>query len=261
MVARSMEIKRTKTGEKRVRRKLATVLAADVANYSAMVAASEEETIRALQIARRTFSRFITNHNGRIANTAGDSILAVFESPVEAVRCAVEVQLALQDKKGTTKQSKIPPVRFRIGVHLGDILLDGYDVLGDAVNIAARLEAASQPGKVCMSATIRDQIGNRFDDYAIRDLGEKSLKNIPNPIRVYELLSEKSTSPIERRRDLHFRRIMVMIAAVFIVIGAVGLGIMAAQSLKVALMAQTYVSDTIKAEENPSASETYNGDN
>lgn len=227
--------RKPKSSGGRVRRKLATVLAADVASYSSMVAESEEATIRALKAARQVFDLRIEDNGGRIANTAGDSVVAVFDSPVSAVRCAIEVQTMLASK-GYSKRSgkgdrREPNVRFRIGIHLGDVLLDGQDVLGDAVNLAARLESIATPGAICISSIIREQIGNRFDDYPMSSLGEQNLKNIPQPVTVYELLSSRGTSI--RKNDEATRRMrfaLVLGVALFIVTGAVGLGIMSAKS-------------------------------
>src|SRR5690625_4063978 len=218
-------------GEARVRRRLATVLAADVADYSALVARNEEATIRALKDARKVFDGRIEEYNGRIANTAGDSVIAVFSSPVSAVRCASEVQEALS--LASQRRGEGARVRFRIGVHLGDVLLDGKDVLGDAVNMAARLESVATPGAVSISTVIKEQIGTRFASYPMADLGERHLKNMPHPVRVYELLSPRGSAQAAggSASEKRLRFIILLICALFIMSGTAGLGIMAAKSL------------------------------
>lgn len=228
--------KKTKSSSKRVRRKLATVLAADVASFSAMVSESEEATIRALRSARRIFDQRIEEHNGRIANTAGDSVIAVFDSPVEAARCAVEVQTLLSSKTHSSRMknsnSRESRVQFRIGLHLGDVLLNGKDVLGDAVNIAARLEAVSSPGAVCFTTIMKEQIGNRMPDHQITYVGEKELKNIPTPVSVYEMLSPHAKRVEKESKKTKDRRFaIILLCAIFIISGAAGLGIMSARSL------------------------------
>src|SRR5215467_12525686 len=140
-------------------RKVATILSADVASYSRLMAEDEEGTLRIFRSHRDVFEQLVTLHRGRVFNTAGDAILAEFTSAVEAVRCATEIQAALR-----TRNDQLPAQRqvaFRIGVNLGDVMVQGDDLLGDGVNVAARLQAAAEPGGVCLSGSVYDQIRNK----------------------------------------------------------------------------------------------------
>ena len=165
-------------------RKLATILSADVAEYSRLMAEDEEQTLRIFRGHREIFESLVAMHRGRIFNTAGDAILAEFPSAVEAVRCATEIQTALH-----TRNDQIPSerqVRFRIGVNLGDVMVQGSDLLGDGVNVAARLQSAAEPGGICISGSVYDQIRNKLS-LSFRSLGERSFKNIPQPIRTFSI--------------------------------------------------------------------------
>ena len=167
-----------------VERKLATILSADVAEYSRLMAESEEETVRIFRGHKALFESIINIHRGRIFNTAGDAILAEFSSAVEAVRSATEIQAALR-----TRNDNLPPsrqVRFRIGINLGDVMLQGGDLLGDGVNVAARIQAAAEPGGICISGSVYDQIRNKLS-LSFHSLGEKTYKNIAHQIRTYSI--------------------------------------------------------------------------
>src|SRR5271167_266852 len=140
-------------------RKLATILSADVAEFSRLMGEDEEQTLKTFRGHKQIFESLVTMHRGRIFNTAGDAILAEFSSAVEAVRCATDVQSALR-----TRNDQLPPtrqVRFRIGINLGDVMIQGQDLLGDGVNVAARLQTAAEPGGVCISGSVHDQIRNK----------------------------------------------------------------------------------------------------
>ena len=135
--------------EHKVERRLAAIFAADVAGYSRLMSQDEVGTLRTLTAHREIMDRLIAEHGGRIANTAGDSVLAEFPSAVDAVRCAVQVQEALASSKpGCVRGARL---QFRIGVHVGDVMIRGGDLLGDGVNIAARLEGIADPGGICIS--------------------------------------------------------------------------------------------------------------
>jgi adenylate cyclase len=169
------------TGE-RVQRRLAAILAADVAGYSRLMGADEVWTLRELTQRRATLDSLIASHRGRIANTAGDSVLAEFGSAVDAVQCVVQAQTAL-----ALANAGAPPDRhisFRIGVHVGDVMIKGDDLFGDGVNIAARLEGIAEPGGICMSddayRQVRGKVETGFDD-----LGVQTLKNIAEPMRTW----------------------------------------------------------------------------
>lgn len=165
-------------------RKLATILSADVAGYSRLMAEDEEQTLQTFQSYTEVFRSIVELHRGRVFNTAGDALLAEFGSAVEAVRCATEIQTALR-----TRNDHLPParqVKFRIGVNLGDVMVHGTDLLGDGVNVAARLQAAAEPGGVCISGSVYDQIQSKLS-LSFKSLGEQSFKNIPQPVRTFSI--------------------------------------------------------------------------
>jgi class 3 adenylate cyclase len=165
-------------------RKLTTILSADVAQYSRLMAEDEEQTLKTFRAHKQIFESLVALHRGRIFNTAGDAILAEFTSAVEAVRCATEIQAALR-----TRNDQLPPSRrvtFRIGINLGDVLVQGADLLGDGVNVAARLQSGAEPGGICISGSIYDQIRNKLS-LNFKSHGEQRYKNIPQPVRCYSV--------------------------------------------------------------------------
>jgi TolB-like protein/Flp pilus assembly protein TadD len=169
-------------------RRLAAIFAADVVGYSRLMGADEEGTHERLKAHRRELvDPKISEHSGRIVKTTGDGMLVEFASVVDAVRCAAEVQRAMIDREAGVPEDR--RIRFRIGLNLGDIIAEGGDIFGDGVNVAARLEALSDPGGLCISRTVRDHIRDKLG-YAFEDLGEQSVKNIARPVRVYALRSE-----------------------------------------------------------------------
>ena len=169
-------------------RRLAAILAADVAGYSRLMGADEEGTHERLKTHRRELvDPKIGEHSGRIVKTTGDGILAEFPSVVDAVRCAAELQRAMIDREAGTPEDR--RIRFRIGINLGDIIVEDDDIFGDGVNVAARLEALAEPGGLCISRMVRDQIRDKLP-FAFEDLGERSIKNIARPVRVYALRQE-----------------------------------------------------------------------
>jgi class 3 adenylate cyclase len=171
-----------------IERKLATILSADVAEFSRLMSEDEEQTLRAFRGHKKIFEALVATHHGRVFNTAGDAILAEFASAVEAVRCATDVQSALR-----TRNDKFPPnrqVRFRIGVNLGDVMIQGQDLLGDGVNLAARLQTAAEPGGICISGSVHDQIRNKLS-LAFHSLGERNYKNIPQPVRTFSIVESE----------------------------------------------------------------------
>jgi len=164
-------------------RRLAAILAADVAGYSRLMGADEEGTHERLKAhLAELVDPKIREHHGRIVKTTGDGVLAEFASVVDAVRCAGEIQRAMADRDLDLAEER--RLRFRIGVNLGDVIADGDDIYGDGVNIAARLEGLAAPGGVCVSGTVRDHIGDRLP-YVFEDRGEQSVKNIARSVRVY----------------------------------------------------------------------------
>src|SRR5271170_4928745 len=182
------------------KRKLTAILHADVVGFSRLMGEDEAGTHRALGELRRAVDPLITAHGGRIVGTAGDSLLADFSSVVDALNCAVEMQRASR-----AVNDPIPPDRrleLRIGVNLGDVIVDGDDIFGDGVNIAARLEALAQPGTVCISQTVYDHVRNKLNlDY--RPLGTHRVKNIAEPVRAYAV-GTGSASPRPRSRRFPF---------------------------------------------------------
>jgi class 3 adenylate cyclase len=165
-------------------RKLATILSADVAEYSRLMAEDEEQTLLVFRGHAEIFQSLVALHRGRIFNTAGDAILAEFGSVVEAVRCATEIQAALHTRNETLAPQR--QVRFRIGVNLGDVMVQGADLLGDGVNVAARLQGAAEPGGICLSGSVYDQVRNKLS-LSFESLGEKAFKNIPQPVRTFRV--------------------------------------------------------------------------
>src|SRR5215472_16731718 len=169
-------------------RRLAAILAADVAGYSRLMGADEEDTHERLKAHHRELiGAKIGEHSGRVVKTTGDGMLAEFPSVVDAVRCAAEVQRAMIDREAGMPEDH--RIRFRVGINLGDVIVDGDDIFGDGVNVAARLEALAEPGGICISRTVRDHIRDKLA-YAFEDLGEQSVKNIARPVRVYALCPE-----------------------------------------------------------------------
>ena len=165
-----------------MKRKIAAIFAADIAGYSRLIAEDEEETLRRLGSYRQVTDDFIAKCGGRIFNTAGDAVLAEFPSAVEAVRCAIDIQESLR-----TRNMAYPPSRqmaFRIGITIGDVVERDGDLLGDGVNIAARLEGLAEVGGICVSRAVHEQVANKLS-VQFADIGEQEVKNIPNPVHAY----------------------------------------------------------------------------
>jgi len=174
-------------------RRLAAILAADVAGYSRLMGADEEGTLERLKALRRELVDPKTAaHHGRIVKTTGDGLLVEFASVVDAVRCAVEIQRAIIDRDADLPEEQ--QIKFRVGINLGDVIVDGDDIFGDGVNVAARLEALAEPGGVCISRVVRDQIRDKLP-YVFEDLGEQTVKNIARPVRVYRLRDAAAKGP------------------------------------------------------------------
>lgn len=186
----------TGTSPTPIKRRLTAILAADAVGYSRQMSENEEGTLQVLAAQRAIIDRLIVAHEGRIFTTAGDSVLAEFASSVEAVRCAVEIQEALQTRNESAPESQ--RLEFRIGINLGDVMVDGADILGDGVNVAARLESIADPGGICISSSVHNQILGKLS-LGFVDLGEKALKNIARPIRVYRFDRSGAKSAADRR--------------------------------------------------------------
>jgi len=166
-------------------RRLAAILAADVAGYSRLMGADEEGTHERLKAhLGELVNPKLEDHRGRIVKNTGDGLLAEFRSVVDAVRCAVEVQRGMAEREPDVPEDR--RIRFRIGVNLGDVIVEQHDIFGDGVNVAARLEALAEPGGICISRVVRDQIRDKLS-YPFGDRGEQSVKNMARPVRVYAL--------------------------------------------------------------------------
>jgi adenylate cyclase len=179
--------------EDRVDRRLAAILASDVAGYSRLMGADEEGTLHQLKAHRKELiDPKITEHRGRIVKTTGDGMLVEFVSVVDAVRCAVEVQRGMVERN-----LSVPPesrIQFRIGINIGDIIIDGDDIFGDGVNVAARLEALADPGGIMVSGVVHDQVRDKLA-FGFEDLGEQMVKNIAHPVGVHRIKLAEPLSP------------------------------------------------------------------
>jgi adenylate cyclase len=164
-------------------RRLAAILAADVAGYSRLMGLDEEGTHERLKAhLGELVEPKIKEHRGRTVKNTGDGLLAEFASVVDAVRCAAEIQRGMIDREPEVPEER--RIRFRIGINLGDVIVEEHDIFGDGVNVAARLEALAEPGGICVSRVVRDQVRDRLG-FAFADLGAQSVKNIARPVRVY----------------------------------------------------------------------------
>src|SRR2546422_1366704 len=168
-------------------RKLTALLSADVKGYSRLMGEDEEATIRTLTAYRQLMAILIAQHRGRVVDSPGDNLLAEFASAVDAVRGAVEIQRELR-----VRNAELPPERrmeFRIGINVGDVVVEGERLYGDGVNIAARLESLAEPGGLCIAGTVYDQVENKLS-LTYEYLGEQTVKNIAKPVRVWRALLE-----------------------------------------------------------------------
>ncbi|HEY0219851.1 MAG TPA: adenylate/guanylate cyclase domain-containing protein, partial [Afipia sp.] len=203
-----------------MKRKIAAILAADVAGYSRLVAEDEEETLRRLAVYRGVFEDFITRANGRVFNTAGDGFLAEFPSAVDAVRCAIDVQESIRNRN-----SAYPPSRqmaFRMGLTIGDVVDRDGDLLGDGVNIAARLQTLAEPGRICISKSVYDAVATKLSVH-FTDLGAQKVKNIPNPVHVFSVATGEPPTP-PKAAPMGRRFAFGSLPYTIIVVLAVGLG-------------------------------------
>jgi len=166
-------------------RRIAAILAADVAGYSRLIGIDEEGTLARLKAHRRELvDPEIAEHRGRIVKTTGDGLLVEFASAVDAVRCAVAVQRSMAATDAGPPEQRL---QYRVGINVGDVLADGDDILGDSVNIAARLEGIAEPGGICLSAAAYEQVRGKLE-LAVTDMGEQDLKNIARPLRTYRVV-------------------------------------------------------------------------
>jgi adenylate cyclase len=177
-----------------VKRKLTTILSADVKGYSRLMGEDEELTLRTLNSHKEMMSSLIQQHRGRVVGTAGDNVLAEFASVVDAVQCAVEIQQMLRAKNAVLPETR--RMEFRIGINLGDVIEEGDSIYGDGVNIAARLESMAEAGGICISGSAFEQIENKLP-LKYEYLGEHQVKNISKPVRVYKAQIEPEATPIQ----------------------------------------------------------------
>ena len=184
----------------KVKRRLTTLLCADVQGYSRLMEADEAGTLATLRRYRDAMATLIERHDGRIVNTWGDAIIAEFPSVVEAVQCAVETQQEISGYNGGLPEPQ--RMRFRIGIHLGDVMVEGDDVYGDGVNIAARLQELADPGGILISGPVYDQVRNKLS-IGFDCLGQQHLKNVVNPVTGYRVLQVGApTRPRAPRPDV-----------------------------------------------------------
>jgi class 3 adenylate cyclase/TolB-like protein len=202
------------------KRKLATILSADVKAFSRLMEADEEATLRTLKTYRVAIDALISRHDGRVVGTAGDSVLAEFVSPVEAARCAAEIQDEL-----ARRNAALPPDRrleFRIGINLGDVIVEGTDLFGNGVNIAARLQALADPGGIIISGGIYDQIKTTLA-FGYEFLGAQKVKNIAEPVRVYRVHRDPAAALASRTAQRRRRWVLNAAVTALILAGALGI--------------------------------------
>ncbi|TIU00412.1 MAG: adenylate/guanylate cyclase domain-containing protein [Mesorhizobium sp.] len=177
--------------ESRTMRRLAAILAADVVGYSRLMGIDEEGTLAALKAHRKeVIDPLIAQHQGRVFKTTGDGLLIEFASIVDAVRCAIVIQQGIENRNANVDESR--RIRFRVGINVGDVIVEGDDIFGDGVNVAARLQTLAEPGRICVSATVREHVVEKLP-IGFADLGEHSVKNIARPVHVYRI--ETRTEP------------------------------------------------------------------
>jgi adenylate cyclase len=200
-------------------RKLTAILCADVHGYSRLMGRDEEATFQTLASHRRVIDALIAQHHGRFVNSAGDSVLAEFASVVNAVQCGIEIQAALKADNERLPENR--RMEFRIGINLGDVIVDGGQIYGDGVNVAARLESLADPGGICISDTVHAQIRNKLA-LSYQDLGEQRIKNIAEPVRVFRVLLESQRQLVEQqRRNKLIRRGAFAVTAAAIAVATV----------------------------------------
>lgn len=184
---------------KKLKRRLTTILCADVAGYARMMERDEARTLATLRRYRDAMATLIERHEGRIVNTWGDAIIAEFASVVEAVQCAVETQQEVSSYNGALPSGQ--QMRFRIGLNLGDVMEEGDDVYGDGVNVAARLQELAEPGGILVSGPVYDQVHNKLS-IGFESLGTQSMKNLTNPVVSYRVIQGDAVRrPLESRPD------------------------------------------------------------
>jgi len=207
------------------KRKLTTILASDVEGYSRLMSQDEEATLATLKDYRSVIFRLIDRHEGRVFNTGGDSVLAEFASAVEAVRCAISIQEELRVRNAQLDQGR--QLRFRIGINVGDVLIDGDDLFGDGVNVAARLESVAPAGGICISDSVFDQVKNKLS-MGFEDIGLQQVKNIAEPVHAYKLVPTPvavlAVAPSGTARPSPRRRAVAVALSALALVAAVAVG-------------------------------------
>src|SRR5215469_1498633 len=197
-------------------RKLTAILCADVYGYSRLMGEDEEATLQTLSAYRKILDSLIEKHRGRFVNSAGDSVLAEFTSVVEAVNCAVEIQNALRaENAGLAAERRMA---FRIGVNSGDVIVEGEQIYGDGVNVAARLESLPDAGGICISGTVYEQVGDKLA-LSYEDRGEQTVKNIARPVHVWRIVPGGTRASVPRVPGKYLRRSLFSLTGVAIVVG------------------------------------------
>jgi adenylate cyclase len=181
-----------------VQRKLIAILGADVKGYSRLMGEDEEETVRTITDYRGIMGTLIQKHRGRVVDSPGDNLLAEFGSVIDAARCAVEIQQELGSRNAELPEDR--KMEFRIGVNLGDVIVEGERIYGDGVNIAARIEGLAKGGGICVSGTVYDQIENKLA-LQYESLGEHTVKNIKKPVRVYRVPTQTDAANSDTTRE------------------------------------------------------------
>jgi adenylate cyclase len=199
-----------------VERKLTAIVCADVHGYSRLMGVDEEATLATLNTYRQVIDSLIVQHHGRFFGSAGDSVIAEFPSVVEAARCAVDIQASLQAKNADLSPER--RMEFRIGINLGDVIVQGDQLYGDGVNVAARLESLAEPGGIVISASVHEQIRNKLG-LSYTDLGPQRVKNIAQPVRAFRMTATSASD--KRPRIKHLRIAGILVATLIIISAAV----------------------------------------
>src|ERR1051325_2790552 len=211
----------TRPRPERLERKLAAILHADVQGYSRLLGEDEATTLRTVASHLGMMRTLVEQHGGRAVGSRGDSLLAEFPSVVDAVQCAVEMQHELQQRNAPVPAGQ--RVEFRIGINLGEVVVEGEEIYGEGVNIAVRLEGLAAAGGICLSEVVYQQLKNKLA-LTYEDLGTQTLKNIAEPVRVYRIAEPRSAPPWMQTADkksLAYKRRAVLAAVVMLVVGIV----------------------------------------
>ena len=201
------------------RRKLTSIFSADAVAYSRLMGDDEAATVRTLTSYRNVIFSLIKQHNGIVIDSPGDNLLAEFVSVVDAVQCAVAVQKEIKSRNDELPENR--KMRFRIGINLGDVIQEEERIYGDGVNIAARLEGLSEPGGICISGTSYDQVKNKLN-LGYKNLGEHSVKNIAEPVRVYRVLTEFEAAGKVIGEKIKAKRWLALAAAIVLIVAVGG---------------------------------------